>query len=49
MSSIWIDAWKRLRRDRRAMIAMSFIIGVAFVAIFARWLAPYEPNVQVLD
>ncbi|MBI3008333.1 MAG: ABC transporter permease [Candidatus Omnitrophica bacterium] len=49
MSSIWIDAWKRLRRDRRAMAAMSFIIGVAFVAIFARWLAPYEPNVQVLD
>ncbi len=47
--SLWIDTARRLCRDRRAMVALIFIIGMALVSIFARPLAPYDPNAQVLD
>ena len=43
----WGSAFSRLRRDHAGMLALRFVIFVAAVALFARWLAPYGPNDQI--
>jgi peptide/nickel transport system permease protein len=43
----WGAALARLRRDAAGMMALRFLIFVAAVALFARWLAPYDPNRQL--
>jgi peptide/nickel transport system permease protein len=43
----WGAALARLRRDAAGMMALRFLIFVAGVALFARWLAPYDPNRQL--
>ena len=43
----WGTAFNRLRRDRAGMLALRFLIFVAAVALFARWLAPFDPNIQL--
>jgi peptide/nickel transport system permease protein len=43
----WGAALDRLRRDKAGMLALRFLIFVAAVALFARWLAPFEPNRQL--
>lgn len=42
--SVWQAFWVRLRRNRRAMLALIFIILEILVAVFAPWIAPYEPD-----
>jgi ABC-type dipeptide/oligopeptide/nickel transport system permease subunit len=42
--TVWQAFWFRLRRNRRAMLALIFIILEILVAIFAPWVAPYEPD-----
>lgn len=44
--SLWSDAWRRLRRNKAAMVAIVIIIIFALVAIFAGQLAPYSPVLQ---
>jgi oligopeptide transport system permease protein len=41
--SLWGDAWKRLARNRAAVLGMIMITGFALIAIFAPWLAPHGP------
>jgi ABC-type dipeptide/oligopeptide/nickel transport system permease subunit len=36
--------WYRLRRNRKAMLALTFIILEILIAVFAPWIAPYKPN-----
>ncbi len=36
-------AWKRLRRDRVAMFGLALVALLSLVAIFAPWIAPYDP------
>ncbi len=36
-------AWKRLRKHKLAMASMSVLIALILVAIFAPYLAPYDP------
>jgi ABC-type dipeptide/oligopeptide/nickel transport system permease subunit len=43
----WGTALARLRRDRGGMVALHFLLFVATVALFARWLAPFDPNQQL--
>ena len=43
----WGSALSRLRRDRAGMLSLRFLVFVAAVALFARWLAPYDPNCQL--
>ncbi len=38
------DAWRRLRRDPVAIIGFALIALFVLVAIFAPWIAPYEPT-----
>ena len=40
-TSLWADAWRRLLRNRAAVVGMCFIGLMLFVAIFADLLAPY--------
>lgn len=43
-TSLWRDAWRRLRRNRAAIISLTFILTLFAVAFFAPWLAahPYD-------
>jgi ABC-type dipeptide/oligopeptide/nickel transport system permease subunit len=42
--SVWQAFWLRLRRNRRAMLALAFILLQILAAIFAPWVAPYDPD-----
>ncbi len=45
-SSLWRDAWRRLARNRAAMIGLIVIVCFYLLAIFAPLLAPYDPLKQ---
>jgi len=44
--SLWQDAWWRLRRNKAAMLGIAIILLAAFCAIFAPFIAPYDPILQ---
>ena len=47
--SLWADAWKRLRRNRAAVLSGVILAGIAFTATFAPWLpGMQDPTVQDL-
>jgi oligopeptide transport system permease protein len=47
--SLWSDAWKRLRRNRAAVIAAWFLIIVAVISFAAPWIPGLgDPTVQNL-
>ncbi len=39
----WRAAWRRLRRRRGAMVGLVVVMLFAIVAIFAPWIAPFDP------
>jgi oligopeptide transport system permease protein len=41
---LWSDAWRRLRKNKAAVIGLAYIVLMCLVAIFAPLLAPYDPN-----
>lgn len=40
--------WKRFRRNRLGIVGLILVAILAFTAIFAPWLAPYDPAAQSL-
>ena len=38
------EFWARLRRNRMAVAGLTLVLGLFVVAIFASWIAPYDPN-----
>jgi ABC-type dipeptide/oligopeptide/nickel transport system permease subunit len=42
--SLWRDGWRRLRRNRFALVAVFFLAFVVLVAIVATVWTPYPPN-----
>jgi oligopeptide transport system permease protein len=40
--SLWADAWRRLLRNRLAVLGGVIILGLGFLAVFADVLAPYH-------
>jgi oligopeptide transport system permease protein len=46
--SLWIDAWRRLRRNRLALVGFVFIIIIALLSIAAPLIAPYSYEEQDL-
>jgi oligopeptide transport system permease protein len=47
--SLWADAWKRLRRNRAAVLSAVFLAWIAFTAAFAPWLpGMQDPTAQNL-
>jgi oligopeptide transport system permease protein len=43
---VWRDAWKRLRRNRLAIVGMFGVLLLAFAGIFGPMLAPWPYQVQ---
>lgn len=41
--SLWSNAWRRLRKNKAAMIGIGFLMFLVVVAIFAPWIAPHNP------
>ena len=48
-SSLWQDAWIRLKRNKLAMIGLVILIFMIFIAIFTPLLAPFSYQEQNLD
>lgn len=45
----WGEIWSSLKRNRRAMLGLFFIVVLVFVAIFADFIAPYGMREQNLS
>jgi peptide/nickel transport system permease protein len=41
---LWSEAWRRLRRNKAALVGFGLIGTFVFIAIFAPLLAPYDPR-----
>ncbi len=48
-TSFWGDAWRRLKRNRMAIVAGGVILLVLALAVGGPWLTPYSPFEQVLE
>ncbi len=48
-TSLWQDAWKRLKRNRPAMISLIFLNVVAILAVVTPLLPFQSPSYQILD
>jgi oligopeptide transport system permease protein len=47
--SLWMDAWRRLRKNWAAMISLGFLIALALLAFFTPLLPLQSPRFQVFD
>ncbi|WP_422486900.1 ABC transporter permease [Gudongella sp. DL1XJH-153] len=45
-SSFYGDAIKRLKKNKFAMVSLFILIALILIAIFAPWIAPYDPAEQ---
>ena len=41
--TLWQDAWRRLKKNKIAIISLIVILLITLVAIFAPFIAPYDP------
>lgn len=48
-TSLYKDAWKRLRRNKLAMLGLAIVIILILIAIFAPLLAPNDPIERVKE
>ena len=48
-SSLWRDAWLRLRKNKLAIFGGSVLLFMIVVALLTPWIAPYSYEVQNLD
>ena len=46
---LWSDALRRLVRNPGAIIGFTLVASLGIVAIFAPWIAPYDPIEQNLE
>jgi ABC-type dipeptide/oligopeptide/nickel transport system permease subunit len=46
--SLWGDAWRRLKRNKLAVIGLFIVVTFALIAIFAPMIAPYD-QAEVVD
>jgi ABC-type dipeptide/oligopeptide/nickel transport system permease subunit len=47
--SLWYYSWRRMRRNKLAMAGLVITIVLVVVAVLAPVLAPFDPNLQVLE
>lgn len=47
--SLWWHSWRRLKKNRLAMIGMGIVIFMALVALLAPVISPHSPTRQILD
>ncbi|WP_047981148.1 ABC transporter permease [Ornithinibacillus contaminans] len=46
--SYWKDAWRRLKKNRLAMLGLGFLVLLIFMAIAGPMISPYEVNINDL-
>ncbi len=46
-TSLYKDAWKRLRKNKLAMLGLSIVILLILIAIFAPLISPYDPILRI--
>jgi peptide/nickel transport system permease protein len=42
-------AWKRLKKNKGAVVAMAVLLIMIFAALCAPWITPFDPTTQVLE
>jgi peptide/nickel transport system permease protein len=42
-TSLYKDAWKRLRKNKLAMLGLAIVILLILIALFAPFISPYDP------
>jgi len=47
-TSLWSDAWVRLRRNHLALASLGILVFLALVSLFTPWIAPYGYEAQNL-
>lgn len=47
--NLYYYSWKRLKRNKLAMVGLWTLIILSLIAIFAPFIAPFEPNQQILE
>ena len=48
-SSLWSDAWVRLRKNKLATSSLFLVIGILVACFIIRWILPHDPNAANLD
>ena len=48
-TSLWQDAWLRLRRNRLAVFGLSVLVLFTLIAVLTPWIAPYDCAQQNLE
>src|SRR4030066_2344060 len=48
-TSLYKDAWKRLRKNKLAMLGLSIVILLILIAIFAPLISPYDPIARIKE
>lgn len=48
-SSLWHDAWLRLRKNKMALFGGVVLVFLVFIALITPWIAPYSYEAQNLD
>lgn len=48
-SSLWNDSWKRLKKNKSAVVSAWYIIFICLVSVFAVQIAPYSFETQNVD
>lgn len=48
-SSLWRDAWKRLRRNKLAVTGLFVVLALSLIALIGPWITPYDFLSQNLD
>src|SRR5918993_1873818 len=46
--SLWSDAWRRLRRNKLAVVGLLIVVTFSLIAVFAPLIAPYD-QAEVVD
>lgn len=42
-SSLWLDVWRQVRRNRFAVVGIAILAVLILVAVGAPWIAPHDP------
>ena len=48
-TSLAKDAWKRLVRNKLAMLGLAIVVFLILIAIFAPLIAPYDPILRIKE
>jgi ABC-type dipeptide/oligopeptide/nickel transport system permease subunit len=48
-ASLWRDTLRNILRQRSAQVGLGFLVVFFFIAVFAPWIAPFDPTIPVID